>query len=432
MEKTINIATKVLVVALFTMYSYSHPAYAQTVQADVPIPYKSLTPQVESTIENTAIIALRHISQARSDIHQRALAAARRELAEAVRLMDSIRDNLSTSPAKNFIEVARKHLEYEQARQVLHDLPPIYASLEKVSVYLPTDRAKTHLDRAKAHLEKNDKRAADRELVLTGKSLIIIEVEVPLLRAQQYVTKAQGYLAAKNAGKADKALMSAELRAMALYNGVNSPLTQAHQNIWLAFRNYSTAKGTDVGAYLKQARNYLGKAAAARSEAGKEEIGTLSQEVAKLENTLATEGRIAESALKSALEKSEALAKRTASYYSAGLSEAETTLGGERSLIEARMHVSFAETYQVTTSEPDKAIRELDTAVSYLQKAAGSKLADHADRKKIRSIVSMLQALEANPGKNDATVQERYETIQEELSGIKLQEELSDLSQEVR
>lgn len=416
MKTTIRPIT--LIISLLIMTTFAAVTRAQPGMGNGPVPYKSITSQVESAIENTAIIALRHISQARSDIHRKAFAGARRELAEAARLMESIRDDLSTSPVKNFIEVARKHLEYEQAQRVLHDLPPIYASLDKISVYLPTDRAKAHLDRAKGYLEHNDKRAADRELVLTEKSLIIIEVEVPLLKAEQYVTKAQGYLAAHDAGKADTALKSAELRAMALYNGVNSSLGQAEQNMWLAFSNYSAAKRADVGTYLRQARNYLGKAAVVRGETGKDEIGRLSQEVEKLEKALTTDGKVAESALKAALEKSEALAKRTASYYSAGLSEAETTLGGEDNLIEARMHVSYAETYQVTTSEPNQAIGELDMALSYIQKAAKSSLTGPADRKKLQWIGGILLDLKSSATKNDAVIKERYDTVKEELSDL--------------
>ena len=61
-----------------------------------------------------------------------------------------------------------------------------------------------------------------------------------------------------------------------------------------------------------------------------------------------------------------------------------------------------------------------------MQKAAGSNLADSADRKKIRRIDSILQALKANPEKNDTVVQERYETVREELSELKVKEKLID------
>jgi hypothetical protein len=387
-------------------------------QLDSPVPYKSITPQVESTIEKTAIIALRRISQARSDIHRKAWASARRELAEAARLMESIRDDLSTSTAKSLIRVARKHLELEHPQQVQHDLPPIYSSLDLISVYLPTDKAKMHIDRAKGYLGRNDKRGADRELILADRSLIVIEVELPLLNAQRYVTKAQKYLNANDARKADEALQVAEQRAMALYTGVNSPLYQAKKNIWLAFWNYSTARKSDARAYLEQARENLGKAAAGGSATEKEEAAKLLNEVTELEKKLAGEGKVAESALKTAWEKSEALAERSMAYLSAGLSEVETTLKGENNLIEAKLHVAYAETYQVTTEEPDKVVKELDMAESYLKKATQDMLVDKTSRKKISEIQKALLVLKANPNKSDVVVKERYEYIKNELSNL--------------
>jgi hypothetical protein len=391
---------------------------AQMPPSDSAVPYKSITSQEETTIEKTAAIALRHISQARSDIHRKAFASAKLDLAEATRLMETIRDDLSTATAKNLIRVTRKHLEYEKSQQVLRDLPPIYSSLDSISIYLPTDKAKLHIDRAKEFLARNDKRGAEVELVLADKSLIIIEVELPLLKAQQYIVKAQGYLASKNASKADEALNAAEQSAMNLYTGVHSSIFQAKQNLWLAFLNYSSAKRADSGTYLTQARNYLSKAALIGSTKGKVEANKLSSELVELEKQLAGEGKVAESALKAVWEKSEALTERSAAYLSAGLAGEETTLNGESNLIEAKLHVTYAETYQVTTSDQEKAIKELDKAYFYLQQAERSSLAGSADSKKMRVISKIILILMANPENNDFAVQERYDTVKELLSEL--------------
>ena len=182
-----------VIVPFLLIVSIASTVRAQLIQDSAgTVPYKDVTPRVETTIDKTAIIALRHIVQARSDIHRRAFATARRDLTEAARLMDSIRDDLSPSTAKNLIGIARLHLGYERSAQVLHDLPLIYSSLEMVGYSFPTDKAKMHLDRAKGYLERDVKQGTDRELALADKSLIVIEVELPLLRAQHYVTKARG------------------------------------------------------------------------------------------------------------------------------------------------------------------------------------------------------------------------------------------------
>lgn len=415
--KRISLLRPSAVLFLLTMLVVPATRAQQTLEENI-LPYKSITPQVESTIERTAVLALRHISQARSDIHLKAVAEARRDLDETARLIASIRAHLSTATTKNLIHIARNHLKYEPAQRVLLDLPPIYASLEMISVYLPTDKAKANLNRAKGYLERDDKRGAERELALADQSLIIIEVELPLLKIERYVTAAQRDLAVKNTKKADESLQIAERRALALYTSLYSPLFQANRNIWLAFRNYSTTTRAETGKNLEQGRINLGKAATRGSAKGKEETGKLSGELAELEKKLAGEGKVAESALKGAWERSRALSERAAAYLSAGISEEETTLKDENDLIEAKLHVSYAESYQVTTGEPDKAVRELDMASSYLQKAARSTLAGPTDRKKMSEIEKSLQGLKANPKDGGAAVQERYESIKDELGTL--------------
>jgi len=409
-----SLLSAILFIALFTSETR-----AQMLQSDIAVPYKSITPGVESTIERTRIRVLVHISQARSDLHRKDWAQARRESEEAVRLMYSIRDDLSTATAKNLIRIARKHLEYEPSQQVLSDdFPPIFTSLNEVSVYLPTDKALLHVGRAERYLQSDNKKQADWELTQADKSLIVIEVELPLLRSQQYVTKAQGYLDAKNAKKADEALQIAERRAMALTAAMNSPLFLAKQNLWLAFRNYSTARGVETKTHLERARSYLGMTASGASTLEKEEADKLAHEIADLEKKLPDEGKATESALKMAFEKCEALAERSAAYLSADLSKAETTLGGESNLIEAKLHMAYAETYQVTTGEPDKAVKELDMAHYFLQKALASSLAGPADRKIMVDIDRLLLDLKATPEKHGTDVQERYDMAVEQLNDL--------------
>ncbi|MBT0666496.1 YfdX family protein [Geobacter pelophilus] len=414
----ITIQSNMLMLSLILVIFSVSSAFAQTTDDIKTVPYKSIGPRVESTIENTVIVTLRRISQARSDIHRKEFAKARHELNEAVWLIESIRDNLSTSVAKNLIRVARNHLEYENPQQVLKDFPSIYDSLNKASIYLPTDKAKKHLDRAKEYLTKNKKLDADRELDLANKALIVIEVEQPLLKSQQFVTKAQQYLAAKKTEKADEALKIAERYTMDLFSRENSALYQAKQNIWLAFSNYSTARHAEAKMYLEKARSNLSKVAAEGNAKAREEAEKLLTEVSELEKKLTDEGKVAESAFKAAWEKGKALAERSAAYVSAGLSEAETTLGSESNLIEARLHTAYAETYQVTTQEPDKSARELDTAYSYVQKAAESSLAGPSDRKKIHDIGKLLLNLKASQGKDDSATQERFNTVNEKLNEL--------------
>jgi hypothetical protein len=408
---------------------------AQTTQGNriIKPDNNNLTKEVESTLERTAIVAVRHITQARSDIHRKELTKARLELEKAERLMETIKNDLSTATVKNLIWIARKHLEYEQPQQVLHDFPQIYSSLEMISLYIPTEKARMYVDRARGYLEKDKKWEAERALGLAEKSLIVIEVELPLLKAQRYVTLAQEYLVKNNPQKADEALRTAEQRAMALYFGMNSPVIQARQNVWLAFRNYySTATPAESGRHLGEARSYLEKIVASANTKGKEEMSKLSKEISVLENKLAAGEKVAESDLKVAWEKSEALAERSAAYLSARISEAETTLGMESNLIEARLHVTYAEIYQVTTSEPDKTVKEIDIALSHLQKASESPMVDSDESKKIKEIRNILIDLKLMPKEKDVTVKDRYESVKDDLRTLTANERSAEQLKEMQ
>jgi len=426
-----NLRFVTVVITVLIALNFVAVTRADMVRSDRNEPYKSISPCVESSIEKIATIALRHISQARSDIHRKDFKNASQELTEALRFLENIKDDLSTTTARNLIRIARIHLEYDPASQVLPELSPIYTSLDMTSEYLPTDKAKSHLDRAVSCLEKNDRQGAEQELALADRALNIRQVELPLLKAQQFVTRANVYLDARNAKKADDALQAAERQTMSLFTNLNSPLFQAQKNIWTAYRNYSAVGKAAAVTELEKARAHLGRSATSGTQKDTEETGKLSQDVSGLQKKLAGEAKIPESVLKSVWERSKALAERAASYLSAAVAEHESTAKGEDNLIEAELHVAYAESYQMTAAEPDKTVRELDRAYSYLEKAVTSSLLDPEDLKKIRIIESMLQDLKAHPEKSDAGVQKRYDSVKEGLSDLKVKEELMDENQRI-
>jgi len=434
MYRSRAIISTTFLVLLLTMLFFPGLALAQPSQADSSTPLTGVLPGEEPTVRRAAITALRNISLARLAIHRSKLSNARRDLVEAGRLLGTVRDDLSTAPAKNLVQVARKHLEYEPAHQVVQDLPLIYSSLEMISGYLPTRKARSHIDRAKDCLERNDKQAADRELTRADDSLIITEVEFPLTATQKYLRIAQGYLAAGNAGRADKALQAAEKVAVTLYTGMNSPpfpLFQAKSNIWLALRDYPNAKTEETGPFLEKARVNLEKAAAGVSGRANEEAAKLSKEVAGLEKRVAGGGKVAESELKGAWEKSEALAERDADYLSSGWAKEEAGRQREDNLIEAKLHLAYAESYQVTSAEPANAADELVNAEDFLAKALQSQSLGVDARRKITAIKNEIEQIKLHTEKNGAIVQESYDAIMTELNGTIHHMETSDQVQKM-
>lgn len=398
--------------------AFASMAFGRSPEGISAVPYRSIAPLEESTIERTAVVIWRLIVQARADIHHKSPEGAQRELGEADRLIDTVRGDLSTAVPRELIRIARKHLEYEPSTRVLGDLPGIFSSLDKISIYIPTDMAQRHLNLAKGYLEKDDKRGADKELALADRALVTIEVELPVLKAKKYVAQAQYFLARQETGRADKSLREAEKQAQALSAVMGSSLYQANRNLWLAFRNYSASRTKETGAYLDNARIYLEKSAKAGNAGEKEEAGRLSREAAGLEHKVSAGETGSDLLLRAMWEQSKALVERSAEYLAAGWMKAETTLGAENNLIEAKLHVAYAETYQVTTGEPDKAGRELDKAAGYLKKEMNDKLPDKAALRKIAEVEREVQALKANLATNDETVRARYESVKMQLSDL--------------
>ena len=393
-------------------------SFAQPPQNEQTGMFPDVLPREESTIQKTTAVALGNLARARADIRRKEYTRARHELAEAERLAHAIHQDLSTAVAKNLIGVARTHLEFEPPGRVVADLPPIYAALDAIDIYMPTDWARQHLDKARVYLENSDKTGAQRELKLADRSLMIMEVELPLLSVEKYIDKAQTYLAGKDARNADKSLSIAEQRAQAISMAVGSPLFQAKNNLWLAFKNYSASRTGETRKQLEQAHRNLEKAARSGNKREQQEAERLSREVAAFEGKLNSRETGVDLALKGIWGRSKALAERSAEYLAAGWDRAETTLGEDNDLIEAKLHVSYAETYQVTAGEPDKAAEELDKADSYLKKALHNPLADDAAKNSMRGLDKDILALKANPERNDSRTQGSYESLGLRLSDL--------------
>ncbi len=376
--------------------------------------YLSLPPHEEFVISRTAVEALRSIAQARAEIHRHELRVARSDAAEAVRILRTIRDNLTTTMARNRIWIALEHLEYEPAGNVLADMPPIYDALDEIRDYFPTDKAREHVNIAGEFLKKNDRTRAENELRLADAFLVSSDVGLPLEKAGKNLADAISCLDRGDGGKADDALNLAEKNAEAVAAGLTSPLNKAKKSLKAAGDHLAAGNRPETRGYLEQARGYLEKA----GREGNAEAKKLAGEMAGLEKRIESGGKIAETELRSFWERSEALAERSADYLSTDWQKAETTLGGENSLIEARLHLSYAETYQITEKNPSRAAAELGETEVYLKKAMHGKLTDKAAQEKLAKMDKTVLALKAAPGKTGPSVREDYEDIKAELNDL--------------
>jgi len=153
---------------------------------------------------------LRHIAQARSDIHNKDADAAQAELGQADKLLDIIREALPTTSIKDRIWVAKKHLEYEDTQEVLPGLVPIYSSLNEMMDIMPAKAARGQLDKAKEHLKAGDKSNARKALDATDAALQYTEVDLPLSTTRHLVAQARADIGKKQLDEADKTLQAAE------------------------------------------------------------------------------------------------------------------------------------------------------------------------------------------------------------------------------
>lgn len=331
---------------------------------------KAISPKEESIISSAATKTLRHIAQARSDIHDKDLAAAQKELDKANTLLDIIQTSMPTTKIKDRIWVAKKHLEYENTREVMPDLVPIYTSLEELMDYMPVKDAKSHLDKAKEHIKNGNKKPATEELEAMDAALVYNEADLPLAATRQLVASAKAELEKGNADVANTALKNAEDNVVFLSVGVDEPLVGAKASLWKASQDYA------VGTYDK-ARTELKQAIDDLQEAAKSTDSFVHGEVTKLLATAKSlAGKIDKHEdsfgrnLDQLWSRTAALSERAVDYVSTGWSRLRADDAVKSNLIEAKLYLNYADIDQFMAKDDTRANNDLEQALKYVAKAA--------------------------------------------------------------
>jgi hypothetical protein len=376
-----------------------------------------IPPIEQGVIDRTVVVTQLHIAQARGYIHRNAPDKAKREIVAAQKLMHTLRYDLSSSVAGDGIAVARKHLEYESAQRVLQDLPAIYHALDQAKGYLPTEDARQHLAQAEKYLKSGDKPRASKELAAADGALPEVEMELPLLRAEKYVVQAANYLAAGELKKADAALGIAEQRMLTASPAGESPLQQAERNLRQASRYSAVGQFPEAKRYLDEAARYLALAAKTGMAAAQQEVAKLSEDLARMKGELDKGDKDRQSIVQSFWERGKALAERSGDYLAARLEKGKSG-GEENQLIEARLHVAYAKSYQLTAADPETAVKEIERAQWYLAKVAAKKSTDTAARRQLAQAVKELEYLKAHPEKSAVGARQRYDSVKSTLKEL--------------
>jgi len=214
-------------VALGSVLLVSAAAASPSVGREVAVaPSRKLDPRDTASVTGAGTRVLVCLAEARGAIQEKDASSARAELRKAENLLDLIRSTLPTAVVKDRIWVARRHLEYEEAQQVVPDLVPIDQELILLEDFVPTGEARSHLEKARRLLESGDKQAGLEELEAVDAAVVYEEVDLPISETEAHVSRALSELAIGETEKADAALEAAENSVQIIVAAARGPLTK--------------------------------------------------------------------------------------------------------------------------------------------------------------------------------------------------------------
>jgi hypothetical protein len=406
---------KPLVVAMLMpvlAFGTSTIAVADTVQEKITTsPVRTVTPREEQILSSAAVKVLRHIAEARGDIHSKQLTKAETELGKADTLLEIITSAAPTMEVKDRIWVANKHLEYEDTKDVLPELVPIYDSLDEIIDYVPAKAARKQLDKARKNLERGNKKASSEELKAAEAALVVTEADLPLKTVRTDVSAARAFLAKKQLDQADKVLRAAEDSVVLFSMGTDSQLNHAQSSVGHAVRNYAQQAGDAAKSDVKQAIRYLQNATHEGDQETRKAVSALLAEAQQVETQLDRGDKKTESALTRLWERTKALSERSGEYAKAGWDRLTIRHPGASDLIEAKLHLSYAEIDSNTGGPEADRLAELEQTASYL--AAASSRVDKPMQERVDRLSREVSQLGSGPQER-----QRYEQMLAQLGQI--------------
>jgi hypothetical protein len=394
------------------------PVSAADIHEKVTVaPGKSINPREEAIISSAGVKVLRHIAQARSDIHDKDAEGAQTTLSQAEKLFDIIQTALPTTKVKDRIWVAKKHLDYEDTEEVLPDLIPIYTSLDELVDIMPVDLAKKHLEQAKEHLKSGDKKKAREALEATDTALQYTEIDLPLSTTRQLVAQAKADLDKEKLDDADKALKSAEHGVVYLSADIEQPLFMAKALLWQTILDLKAGDNNLAKTDLQSAIGYLETASQSNQKPTQEAGKQLLEQAKQLQEDLTKGGDVGVK-LRHLWERAQAFADRSMEYLTTGWARYRAKSPLKSDLIEAKLHLTNAKIELFTGHETSQVKQELTTSLQYLEKAAEKTKQQNGDKtytKKIDEMQKAIKELSTDPAQGK---QARYFELQRQMRGM--------------
>jgi len=379
-------------------------------------PIRIVSPDEKEIMARSAAHVLRYIADARSAIAANDIAKARADLQQSLNLIDILKLQQPTAKVRDHIWVAKKHLDYESTEEVTADLVLIEADLTEIEDFVPVEKARRHIRSARAYLKKGDKAGAKKELKAADAALIYTEVDLPLSGTERQIVAAQKALDNREPAQADKALKQAENGVQILSVAVAAPITRARDSIWQASKNFAARHYAAAKADLARASAWLDKAAQSSDKTTREQALKLKHSLEKMKRQMNMTAQGTGAGLSRLWHRAKALAERESEKALATWHKLHGESDAKKDLMEAKLHLAYAETAQFVQGKSAEVRNELDQAQSYLAKAA--KNSDKALKAKIHEMGDELKQLKASLDDRSNKARARYDKLKADLRQI--------------
>lgn len=401
-----------LTLALITSFAVSQVALAETaptLHEDVSVsPGRVVTPADEAVISSSAARVLRHIAHARDALGKKDAKAAKQELDQAESLLDIIHNTVPTTLVKSKVWTTDNKLKYEDTEEAAASIVPVYARLEERvdfdRVRLPLDAKSGTKLGTKADKSSDKQPTSSEESEATDAALYFEELDLPLNATRHFVAAAQSDLANNRLTEASHALRAAldSVDFTSVY--LPAPLLAARVNLERAEAHFGSGHTPQAKADVTRAISQL---AEAKKQADPESLDDVKQ---MLSDAQSLQTRMDKSApgfsaeMSNLWHRAEAQADRAKAYTTFGWAKLRQNDPLRGALIEAKRYVAYADINANVAGDTGEAMRDLQLAKSWLDKAAEATGKGHDESvylKDIRAVVNTLLAGQAKPDKGE-------------------------------
>ena len=376
-------------------------------------------PAAESAKERVSAAAIRAWEQvvlARGAIGDGLQQRAESALARAKAAVDEARRVRPSTRLRDQIGEVAQQLDRASPQDAIPDLSGIETVLAELDEMVSVKRAREHLDAVKSQLVRGDKAAAREGLRRLGESHAHPEIDLPLASAERQVEQALALVTQGRLQEAVAPLEQAEASIAYVALGPDVALERARSALWLARKRYGEGQRAAAMDALTQARAWLEQVSTDGDTKGVEQVRRLKGKIDRLTETITPAELDPETTLAGFWARTVALIEREAEtlYHSWRTQQDENLL--YRKLIDAKVHLFYAEHELFYSNEAEDAELELDEAVRYLHAAA--ELASEDQKLKIEAVEKEVVSLKQEVREPGYAARASYDQARADLRSL--------------